>query len=39
MCMDPTAAMKPGASVAVTLKFADGSTVSAGFSVRNARGQ
>ena len=39
MCMDPTAAMKPGASVAVMLKFADGSKVSTTFAVKNAKGQ
>jgi periplasmic copper chaperone A len=39
MCMDPTPAMKPGASVVVTLKFADGTKTSAAFAVRNARGE
>jgi copper(I)-binding protein len=39
MCMGPTAAMKPGASVTVTLDFADGTKVSTTFAVKNARGQ
>jgi copper(I)-binding protein len=39
MCMSPTAAMKPGASVPVTLQFADGSKLNANFAVKNARGQ
>lgn len=39
MCMDPSAAMKPGATVAVTLKFSDGSVASAKFAVKNARGE
>jgi hypothetical protein len=39
MCMKPTAAMKPGASVPVTLDFADGSKLSANFAVKNAKGQ
>ena len=39
MCMDPTAALKPGATVTVTLKFADGSATKANFSVRNSRGR
>jgi copper(I)-binding protein len=39
MCMDPTAAMKPGAGVTVTLKFADGTKTSASFAVKNARGE
>jgi copper(I)-binding protein len=38
MCMDPTATTRPGASVPVTLTFADGETVSASFPVRNATG-
>jgi hypothetical protein len=39
MCMEPTAAMNPGGSVAVTLKFSDGSVTTAKFAVKNARGQ
>src|ERR1043166_7000654 len=39
MCMDTTVAMKPGASVSVTLKFADGTKTSVIFAVKNARGQ
>jgi hypothetical protein len=39
MCMQPTAAMKPGASVPVTLQFADGSKLDASFAVKNAKGQ
>lgn len=40
MCMDTkTALMKPGATVPVTLDFADGSKVKADFAVKNARGQ
>jgi len=39
MCMDPTAAMKPGGSVDVTLKFSDGTTAATKFAVKNAKGQ
>jgi copper(I)-binding protein len=39
MCMQPTAAMKPGVSVPVTLQFADGSKMTASFAVRDAKGQ
>lgn len=39
MCMNPTAAMKPGAQVPVTLTFVDRSTANANFVVKNARGQ
>jgi len=39
MCMDPTPALKHGATVPVTLRFANGRTVTAGFLVKNARGQ
>ena len=39
MCMDPTPAMKHGTTVTVTLKFAGGKTLTAPFSVKNARGQ
>ncbi|HEY8696595.1 MAG TPA: copper chaperone PCu(A)C [Rhizomicrobium sp.] len=39
MCMDPTSAMTPGATVIVTLKFADGTKTSVSFAVKNAKGQ
>ncbi len=39
MCMDPRPAMKPGASIAVTLKFSDGSVATAKFVVKNAKGE
>ncbi|WP_158322797.1 copper chaperone PCu(A)C [Acidisphaera rubrifaciens] len=39
MCMQPTAAVRPGAKVPVTLTFADGGTVSGNFMVRGAKGQ
>lgn len=39
MCMDPTPAMKRGAIVPVTLELAGGKTVTASFTVKNARGQ
>ncbi len=39
MCMDPSPAMKPGNTVAVTFKFSDGSKVTANFAVRNAQGK
>ena len=39
MCMDTKPSMKPGATVPVTLDFADGSKVEAEFAVKNARGQ
>lgn len=39
MCMDPTAAIKPGGSVPVTFKFADKSEATANFAVRNAQGK
>jgi copper(I)-binding protein len=39
MCMNTKPAMKPGATVPVTLDFADGSKVKADFAVKNARGQ
>ena len=39
MCMDPTPELKHGATVPVTLQFAGGKTVTAGFVVKNARGQ
>jgi copper(I)-binding protein len=39
MCMDPTAVMKPGEHVPVTLIFSDGSKVTTTFDVKNAKGQ
>lgn len=39
MCMQPTAAVRPGATVPVTLTFADGGTVESAFAVRGAKGQ
>jgi copper(I)-binding protein len=39
MCMDPTPAMKPGATVSVTLTFADKSEAKAAFAVKNAQGK
>ena len=39
MCMDPTAAIRPGANVAVTFHFADGSETTANFAVKNAQGK
>ena len=39
MCMDPTAAIKPGASVGVTLEFSDKSEATANFAVKNAQGK
>jgi periplasmic copper chaperone A len=39
MCMSPTARMRAGQSVPVTLRFADGATLSATFPVRNATGK
>jgi periplasmic copper chaperone A len=39
MCMQPAAAMRPGKTVAVTLDFAGGGSVSAAFPVRNAAGK
>lgn len=39
MCMQPTAAVRPGASVPVTLTFADGGSVVSTFAVRGARGE
>jgi periplasmic copper chaperone A len=39
MCMKPTSGMKPGASLAVTLKFSDGSATTAHFAVKNAKGE
>ena len=39
MCMSPSAAIKPGAQVPVTLKFANGTSVQSDFSVRDASGK
>lgn len=39
MCMSPSAAMIPGHSVPVTLRFKDGGEVTAEFSVRGALGK
>ena len=39
MCMDPSPAMKPGATVGVTLKFSDKSEAKADFAVKNAQGK
>lgn len=39
MCMSPTAAMKRGNTVPVTLHFEDGTTLTANFPVRNATGK
>ena len=39
MCMSPEAAMRPGRSVPVTLRFAGGGSLTASFPVRNATGK
>lgn len=39
MCMSPSAAVRPGAKVPVTLKFADGATLGAEFPVRGPTGK
>lgn len=39
MCMDPTAAIKPGNKVPVTLIFADGAKLTTEFVVRSATGR
>jgi len=39
MCMQPTAAVRPGNKISVTLVFEDGSKVTSDFVVRNANGQ
>lgn len=39
MCMQPTAAVRPGKSVPVTLKFDDGGTLTVDFAVRDAKGE
>ncbi|KAJ0346127.1 hypothetical protein COL154_013903 [Colletotrichum chrysophilum] len=38
MCMKPNDKVRPGKSVPVTLKFADGTTLTRDFAVKNARG-
>jgi copper(I)-binding protein len=38
MCMEPKA-LKPGTTVPVTLKFADGTSLTASFAVKNATGK
>jgi copper(I)-binding protein len=39
MCMDPTPAIKPGGSVAITLQFSDKTEATASFAVKNAQGK
>jgi hypothetical protein len=39
MCMAPAATLKPGTSVPMTLRFADGGTLTGDFPVRGATGQ
>ena len=39
MCMHPKPVMKPGATVPVTLEFADGSKATSDFAVKNAKGE
>ncbi|HVU19366.1 MAG TPA: copper chaperone PCu(A)C, partial [Rhizomicrobium sp.] len=39
MCMNPTAAMKDGATVSVALRLSDKSKVTADFAVKNAQGK
>ena len=39
MCMTPAATLKPGTSVPMTLRFADGGTLTGDFPVRGATGQ
>ena len=39
MCMSPTAAIKPGGRVPVTLQFSNGKDVEADFAVRDASGK
>ncbi len=39
MCASPKAALRPGRSVPVTLRFADGASLTASFPVRNAIGK
>ncbi len=39
MCVSPSADAKPGQSISVTLRFADGATLEASFPVRGATGK
>ena len=39
MCMNPTPAMKPGATIAVAFKLSDNSDVKADFAVKNGQGK
>jgi copper(I)-binding protein len=39
MCMMPSAGLRPGGHVAVTLDFADGAKVTGDFVIRNAAGK
>lgn len=39
MCMSPSAAVKPGGTVSMTLRFSDGTRLTAPFAVRNAAGK
>jgi copper(I)-binding protein len=39
MCMSPSAAVKPGGTVTMTLRFGDGTSLTAPFAVRNASGR
>lgn len=39
MCMDPAAAIRPGAKVPVTLQFSDGTRTTVPFVVKDARGK
>ncbi len=39
MCTDPTAAMKPGGRVTVTLEFTGGAKLTESFAVKDARGK
>jgi copper(I)-binding protein len=39
MCMDATPALRPGARIPVTLRFANGRSLTTDFLVKNARGQ
>jgi copper(I)-binding protein len=39
MCVNPKAAIRPGATIPVTLRFSDGTNLTVSFAVRNARGK
>ncbi len=39
MCMKPTEAMKPGGQIDVTLRFADGQSLTSSFSIRSSTGK